>query len=93
MNPYFISQSFNGFAVCYFCQCVSRKNRRAILCFNRFFGKQFGLRKILNENHSNRKINGNQYSFQHNVCLKLYLPMHEHNNGQNSDINKDILHF
>lgn len=61
--------------------------------FTDFFGKQFGLRKILNENHSNRKINGNQYSFQHNVCLKLYLPMHENNNGQNSDINKDILHF
>lgn len=58
-----------------------------------FFGKQFGLRKILNEEHYNQKINGNRYLFQNNVCLKLYLPMHEHNNGQNSDINKDLLSF
>lgn len=51
-----------------------------------FFGKQFDLRKILSEEHWNQKINGNQYLIQHKVCLKLYLPMHEHNNGQNSGI-------
>lgn len=51
-----------------------------------FFSKQFGLRKMLNDEHCNQKINGNQYLIQHKICLKLYLPMHEHNNGQNSDI-------
>jgi len=31
--------------------------------------------------------------FQHNASLKLYLAMLEHNNGKNSDVNKDFLSF